>query len=264
MVGKRMLADDDLDFIRVAKHDNQVIAAYRFKQVSPSVFEICYLRVEEAFQGQGLGSWLLAHAIGIIESKGGREVITRCKQRTLFARVGFKQGLSDRLRLTLIPEQAMVATAIDLSTVPHVADGKVVLLTSKWHAQYVRQMEAHCRRVLNAHGVSEVITRELPGTLEMPVAASMLIDKLNPDAVVCLSVVQKGDTAHFDMIVHATTKALIEIAVDKQVPIINEIIAANSIEQVIERASDNELNKGIEAAAATLEMMVFVRKHEAH
>ena len=156
----------------------------------------------------------------------------------------------------------MSLTALDESTIPHVEGGVVAILRSKWHEELVHNMATACTRVLLAHGIEAVEDHEVPGTLELPLAVRVLAEKRRHDGFVCLSVVEKGSTAHFDMIVHATTEALQRVSVDQKVPVINEIIAVYDISDAIARASDDEFNKGIEAAAATLEMINFVRVHE--
>ena len=156
----------------------------------------------------------------------------------------------------------MAVAAIDLESIPFVHHGRVVILTSKWHSDLVESMEKYCTNTLQKKGITQVTTVKLPGTLEMPLAAKWHIEysKQPIDAIVCLSVVEKGSTAHFDMIIHSTTQTLMDLSVESEVPIINEIIAVSDIEDAIARASDNELNKGIEAAAAALEMIELRRQ----
>ena len=156
----------------------------------------------------------------------------------------------------------MSLTAIDKSSVPRVNGGIVAVLRSKWHKELVLNMATACTRVLKAHGIEKVEDHEVPGTLELPLAVRVLAEKGVYDGFVCLSVVEKGSTAHFDMIVHATTQALQQVSVEQKVPVINEIIAVYDIADAIARASNDEFNKGIEAAAATLEMINFVRANE--
>lgn len=91
----------NLDVIRVAKHHDKVVAAYKYKRLSALVFEIERLGVRKPYRCRGLGSWMLAHAIGIIESKGGREVIVHAPFCEFFARFGFEVAGPDQLRLTL-------------------------------------------------------------------------------------------------------------------------------------------------------------------
>lgn len=156
----------------------------------------------------------------------------------------------------------MSLSALDETTVPRVDGGIVAIVRSKWHNELVQNMATACTRVLTEHGIKSVEDHEVPGTLELPLAVRVLAEQHKYDGFVCLSVVEKGSTAHFDMIVHATTPALQRISVEQKVPVINEIIAVYDIADAIARASNNEFNKGIEAAAATLEMINFVRCNE--
>lgn len=94
----------DLDAIRVAKHHDTVVAAYLFKRLSVLAFEIERLGVNTSYRRRGLGSWMVAHAIGIIESKGGREVFIRTPSCDFFSRFGFEEADSEFLRLTLTAE----------------------------------------------------------------------------------------------------------------------------------------------------------------
>ena len=94
----------DLDDIRVAKHHDNVVAAYKFTRLSPLTFEIERLGVSETYRNRGLGSWMLAHAIGIIESKGGRQIFVHAPSCDFFSRVGFEAAGSNVLRLTLTAE----------------------------------------------------------------------------------------------------------------------------------------------------------------
>ncbi|MCY4095250.1 MAG: GNAT family N-acetyltransferase [Gammaproteobacteria bacterium] len=94
----------DLDAIRVAKHQDNVVAAYRFKRLSALAFEIERLGVSESYRSRGIGGWMVAHAIGIIESKGGREVFIRAPSCDFLSRFGFEVTDSEFLRLTLTAE----------------------------------------------------------------------------------------------------------------------------------------------------------------
>lgn len=101
LLGLRLGDHINLDAIRVAKHHDDVVAAYKFKRLSSLAFEIEAVGVSEPYRNRGLGSWMLAHAVGIIESKGGRDVIIHAPLCEFLGRLGFKVAGSNRLRLTL-------------------------------------------------------------------------------------------------------------------------------------------------------------------
>jgi predicted N-acetyltransferase YhbS len=94
----------DLDLMRVAKIEDETVGVYVIRQLDPTVYELCILAVAPARRHQGLGRWLLGHAVGIAESKGGREVVVRSRSlRGLFERFGFVASGAD-LILVLTPE----------------------------------------------------------------------------------------------------------------------------------------------------------------
>lgn len=104
LLGFDATCEIDLDSIRVAKHQDLVVAAYQFRQLSTLVYEIERLGVHPSYRGQGLGKWMLAHVVGIIESKGGREVVVQTSPAKLLTGFGFERCGDNQLRLTLTAE----------------------------------------------------------------------------------------------------------------------------------------------------------------
>jgi GNAT superfamily N-acetyltransferase len=103
----------ELNLLRVAKHDDRVVAGYGIRPLSPTRFELVVLTVAEPYRRKGLGRWLLGHAIGLAESRGAREIVVRRQRHqhqpgvragsSFLAGVGFSADGSDLL-LTLMPE----------------------------------------------------------------------------------------------------------------------------------------------------------------
>ncbi|MDE0691124.1 MAG: 6,7-dimethyl-8-ribityllumazine synthase [Gammaproteobacteria bacterium] len=152
--------------------------------------------------------------------------------------------------------------ALDVSALPRVEGARVAILRSKWYADMIDRMHARCVAVLEGTGVARVDTHVLPGCLEMPFAASELVRRSGHgiDAIVCLGIVLKGDTMHFEMIVDECSRGLGEVSRQSGVPILNEVIPVTDIGQAESRTADDEFNKGIEAAAAAVEMIDWNRR----
>ena len=156
--------------------------------------------------------------------------------------------------------------SIDIAALPSLDDAKVAILRSKWYADIVAGMHARCVAVLQDKGVVDVDTHVLPGCFEFPFAADELLQRHvrdgRPlvDAVICLGVVLKGDTYHFEMIVDECVRGLGAVSRKHGVPIINEVLPVTNIAQAEQRAADDDLNKGIEAAAAALEIIHWRRR----
>lgn len=88
---RRVRAYTDPDLIRVAKYEGVAVGAYVIRPLSAIRTELCTLVVSKPFRRAGLGRWLLGHAIGLTETRGGREIfVAGVPLRGLFARTGFK------------------------------------------------------------------------------------------------------------------------------------------------------------------------------
>ena len=95
------LAAPDPNLTRIAKLGGEVIGAYAIEPVNALHYRITALVVAERHRRQGLGRWLLGHAVGICESKGAREISAPATRSQLFAKRGFERtGESQRLLLT--------------------------------------------------------------------------------------------------------------------------------------------------------------------
>lgn len=106
------------------------------------------------------------------------------------------------------------------------------------------------------HGVkeSEISTAWVPGSFELPVIAQKMATSGKYDAVICLGVIIRGDTPHFDFVASEAAKGVAKVAMDSDVPCIFGVVTADNLEQAIDRAGTKSGNKGRDAALAALEM----------
>ena len=152
--------------------------------------------------------------------------------------------------------------AIDIAALPTLEGGATVaILRSKWYADIVESLHAKCVEVLRAKGVDNIVTHTLPGSLEFPFAANEVVETdPDVDAIVCLGVVLKGDTYHFEMIIDECVRGLGEVSRRARVPIVNEVLPVTKLADARARAADDEFNKGIEAAVAAIEIIHWRRQ----
>ncbi len=159
---------------------------------------------------------------------------------------------------------------VDISNLPKVTNpGRICILKSKWHLQYVQSMANACSAVLEDAGYTQIDEHTLPGCLEIPLAARDLLaeDASNMDnngankidAIICFGIIVKGDTLHFEMISEESMRGLGSVMHDFRRPILVEILPVFEMQQAIDRSSDDEFNKGIEAAVAAIEMVAWRR-----
>ncbi len=158
-------------------------------------------------------------------------------------------------------------TALDTSALPLITKpGRICILQSKWHFNLVQSMTEACTRVLAQAGYTKIDVHTLPGSLEVPLAARDLLAEDSAghiDAVICFGVIVKGDTLHFEMISQESMRGLGAVMHEFRRPVIVEILPVFTEQQAIDRASDDDFNKGIEAAVAAIEMIAWRRANTA-
>lgn len=99
----------------------------------------------------------------------------------------------------------------------------------------------------------------VPGSFEMPLVAKKMAESGKYDGVICLGVVIRGGTPHFDYICSEVSKGIAKINYDSGVPAAFGIITADTIEQAIERAGTKAGNKGWQAAVSAIEMANLIK-----
>ncbi|MDI6689616.1 MAG: 6,7-dimethyl-8-ribityllumazine synthase [Actinomycetota bacterium] len=98
-----------------------------------------------------------------------------------------------------------------------------------------------------------------PGSFEIPLIARRMALSKRYDGLICLGVILRGDTPHFEYICSEVAKGIAKINLDTGVPISFGIITADTIEQAIERAGTKSGNKGWQAAMSTIEMVNLLK-----
>lgn len=134
----------------------------------------------------------------------------------------------------------------------------VAIVCSRFNDAIVEQLEQGARSTLIHHGVatSAIDTYWVPGALEIPQVADAIAATERYDAVVALGAVIKGDTYHFEVVCDQSAAGLMQLSLSTDVVVTNGILTVYDTEQAIERAGDNDRNKGAEAATAALETLM--------
>jgi 6,7-dimethyl-8-ribityllumazine synthase len=100
---------------------------------------------------------------------------------------------------------------------------------------------------------------KVPGSWEVPLAASEAARQHRYDALICLSAVIRGDTPHFDYVAGEAAKGVAHASMDTSVPVAFGVLTTNTLEQAIDRAGAKGGNKGFDAAMTAIEMANLMR-----
>lgn len=136
----------------------------------------------------------------------------------------------------------------------------VVVIAGSWHDVITDGLIAGAIRVLDAAGASHSLVR-VPGAFELPVAAQAAL-RNGADAVVCLGVIIRGGTPHFDFVSNAATDGLTRVALDEGKPVGFGVLTLDDEQQGIDRAGlpGSREDKGAEAATAALATATILRQ----
>ena len=150
--------------------------------------------------------------------------------------------------------------ALATGPVPGAGDLRVALISVSWWPEVTGGLLDGARRALADSGVSNVMDVRVPGTFELPVAASRAAGS-GVDAIVALGVVVRGGTPHFDYVCSAATVGLTEVAVRSGIPVGFGVLTCDTEAQALDRAGlpGSREDKGYEAAHAALTTAVALR-----
>ncbi len=141
---------------------------------------------------------------------------------------------------------------------------KIAIVRTNYHEHFVDNLETCSRSTLQTAGVLDknIHTYRVPGSWEIPLLVQKIAEskKAKYDGIIALGVIVKGATFHFELIANEVTSALMSLSIDNHMPIAFEILAVSDIKHAEERASQNEYNKGIEAANAVLQTIFTLKQ----
>lgn len=137
---------------------------------------------------------------------------------------------------------------------------KFGIVISRFNSFFTEQLLKGAEDCLVRHGADtdDIVLVRVPGAAEIPMAVQKLAKSKKFNAVIALGCVIQGATPHADLINTQVSRALCSIGLDCNVPVLSGLIAADSIEQAVERSGTKAGNKGWDAAAAAIEMVTVL------
>ena len=145
---------------------------------------------------------------------------------------------------------------------PHSASppGEYVIVASEYNREYVDGLLAHFETELRSISPgSEVAVHRVPGAFEIPLMVQEAASILEPDAIVAFGVIIEGSTAHAGLIAGEITRALMELGLEWETPVIHEVLLVRDEAQARARCLGDEINRGAEAARAAVRMVDALR-----
>jgi len=138
---------------------------------------------------------------------------------------------------------------------------RFAIVASRWNDGLVTRLIDGALKALaqSSAGKDAVQIFRVPGSFEIPLCALKAAESRKFDAVICLGVIIRGDTPHFEYIATETTRGIGEAGLKTGVPVLFGVITADNVEQANARAGEGPENKGFEAAMAAIELVNLYR-----
>lgn len=128
---------------------------------------------------------------------------------------------------------------------------------TSWNSEIVGTLLEEVTKELLRNGVDEenILTREVPGAFELPLASKKYALKESVDIVIALGAIIRGDTPHFDYISKACIDGLMSVSLETKKPVICGVLTTDDESQANKRADPNQMNKGSEFALTAMSMV---------
>ena len=150
----------------------------------------------------------------------------------------------------------------DAAPIPRGVAPRFAIVAARFNERITERLVDGAR---HAFAEAKVATEDLelhwvPGSFELPQAASLLAATGRYVGIVCLGVVIRGQTPHFEYVAREAASGIREVAIATGVPVTFGVITALNEEQAWARAGGAVGNRGQEAADAAIEMAAFVER----
>ena len=139
------------------------------------------------------------------------------------------------------------------------ANKTIYIIASTFYPELSNELIKGAKKELD-DDISVII--KVPGAFEIPGMTKQIIDNYNPDLIITLGVLIKGETNHFEYISESISNSISQLTITSKIPIIFGVITALNYGQASERALISKKNKGAEVMKTGLEMLALYDKHK--
>tara|TARA_B100001123_G_C15144155_1_gene960835 strand:- start:275 stop:799 length:525 start_codon:yes stop_codon:yes gene_type:complete len=157
---------------------------------------------------------------------------------------------------------------------------RIAIVYSEYNGSIVNELLRGAKEGLEKCNVLEkdILCASVPGAFEIPLVVKRLckdsvsqqpdLDNILDDnfdgkivahpnkinAIIALGCVIRGETSHYDLICNEVTRAILDISLDFDIPILHGILTTENLEQAKERSGEKMDNKGYECALSAVLM----------
>ena len=139
---------------------------------------------------------------------------------------------------------------------------KFGIVISRHNDLFTGQLLKGALDCLARHGAAEkdVEVAWVPGAFEQPLVLKKLAQAGKYNALIALGAVIQGATPHAGLINAQVARAIAQVSLESGLPVVDGIVAAENLDQAIERCGSKAGNRGWTAAQTAIEMASLVQQ----
>lgn len=130
------------------------------------------------------------------------------------------------------------------------------IVKAQFNLRYTEALKSGALDYLKKNNISDTVCLDVPGAFELGLGAQELIMQKKCDFVICLGVVVRGETAHFDYVCKAAQEACLQVSLKTSKPVSFGVLTVNTYQQLYDRIWGKLGNNGAHAAKAAHEMFI--------
>ncbi|RBP13778.1 6,7-dimethyl-8-ribityllumazine synthase [Roseiarcus fermentans] len=156
------------------------------------------------------------------------------------------------------PSRAASASA------PRIEGGRFLIVEARFYDAVSAELLAGATRALDAAGASYDLV-SVAGALEIPTGLAIAFDAAASagrpyDGAIALGCVVRGETFHFEIVAGESSRALMDLSVQRKLALGNGILTTETLAQAHERADPARGDKGGDAARAAIGLALLRRR----
>lgn len=151
----------------------------------------------------------------------------------------------------------MQKDSVDTTNIHVPQDARIAIVTAQFNKEVTDALQQGAMKALTEQGVEtdRISVFEVPGSVELPLAAAACAKSEKFSAIICLGAVIRGETDHYNHVARMAADGIEHVNVTYAVPTMFGVLTCDTQEQAQARSKDNQSNSGYQAAIGALRMI---------
>ncbi len=144
----------------------------------------------------------------------------------------------------------------------HLAGQRWAVCVGRYYEELAQRLLAGADEGFELLGVpaGQVERTSVPGAYELPFAAKQFADTGDYAGVVCLGVVIRGETDHFDFVCAESARGIQDVQLETGVPCAFGVITCDNMDQALARSGGGKRDQGRNGALTVARMALLQRQ----